>query len=199
MAQRPVPDRSRSRLPGPSLFPVCLILCSPLLLLHDVERVLFKYATSSNTPPLTSEVELCGNRDGLQIPEVGGQSSIEIFQPARAVDIRVFDRGNFQSSIQMIVQKVHSSVHAARVWQFRHLTLRIPIPTLSGNTNANQIPRVGVLWIENPAGAPTNQPWIYVKGGFQSMNCKVVGSNTTTTYSFVGGEPSISLLDPDPL
>jgi len=140
---------------------------------------------------------LCGVDDALQIPDLSSRSALEVFRPTKSKEVKVFDRGNVQTSVSLIVQKLHSTLADARIWQFRHPILKVPTPSLSGSVP--QIPKVGVLAIQNPAPAPNSQYWNFIKGGFESINCKANGATTIANYSFVGGEPSLRMLSPDPI
>lgn len=146
-------------------------------------RVIFTYATSSGTPPTTSTEELCGNDDALQVGEVGGKNVLDIFQPARGAEVKVFDRGNYQSQVSFTVTKLHNSIADARDFQMQHLV---------------GIPSAGVLRMENPGGSSSTQ-WTYIKGGFNDVRVKAIGATTVASYSFTGGKPRFTSVAPEPL
>lgn len=146
-------------------------------------RVLFKYATSSGLPLTTGEVEICGDDDALQLTSVGGKNALEIFQPAYADEVKVFDRGNHQSEISFVVTKLHANGADAHEYAM---------------TVARDTAGVGVLWKESVDDAPSGSQWTYIRGGFTNAQVKIIGSTTITTFAYVGGRPSLTLLNPDP-
>jgi len=145
--------------------------------------VLFRYATSSATPPTTAELEICGNADALQLTGVGGKNVLDIFQPTYASEVKVFNRGNHQSEIGFVVTKLHATGADANT----HAML------LAVGTSG-----VGVLWKGNVDDAPNGSQWAYIKGGFTNTQVKIIGATTISTFAFVGGKPSSSVLIPDP-
>lgn len=147
-------------------------------------RVIFTYAISTASPPATSTEELCGDDDAFQLTEVGGKSVLDVFLPARGSEVKVFDRGNHQSSIAFVVTKLHASLSDARDFQMMHAT---------------KFPGVGVLKLENFTGGPSATQWTYIKGGFNDVRVKAIGATTVATYSFTGGKPKQTAIQPDPL
>lgn len=147
-------------------------------------RVLFIYAIASTVPPVSPPVEICGDSDALLVSEVGGKNALDIFLPAKAAEVKVFDRGNYQSNISFSVTKLHNTIGDALIYQRKH---------------PRELAHVGVLQLENVHNAPSGEEWHYIKGGFQSVSVKAAGACTIATYSFVGGLPSSTSLNPDPL
>jgi len=142
-------------------------------------RVLFNYATISGT----AQVEICGEDDALMVSEIGGKTTLDVFLPAKAREVSVFDRGNYQSNVSFTVTKLWPTAADALTYQ---------------RTHAADIARAGVLHVENDIGAPSGAQWHYFRGGFQSVGVKCFGAATVATYSFIGGLPSATVINPQP-
>jgi hypothetical protein len=140
---------------------------------------------------------LCGVADALQIPDVGSRSSIEVFQPVRAASVKVFDRGVTRTTINFTVTKEHATLAEARTWQFLHLAFRRPFNY--ARSNSHRVSKAGVLHIDNPVDSGPGNRIIYMKGGFESVTCKAIGVTTISNYAFVGGEPDVQSMTPDPI
>lgn len=139
-------------------------------------RVLFKYATSSASPPTTGEVEICSNEDAFQLTDIGGKNTLDIFQPAYGVEVKVFDRGNHQGSCGFVVTRLHRSHADAKEYAW---------------TVASDTAGAGVLFVQSD-GASSGALWNYIKGGFTNAQVKMMGVTTITTFAFVGGLPGVS-------